>query len=320
MTGATFRRALVVRGGALGDFLLTLPVLASLRAAEPSSRVELLAYPGVASLAAAAGLADGTKSIEYGPLAGFFARDATLDPALRSYFASFNLVISYLYDPDSMFADNVRSCGVPTLIEGPHRCTGTSHAIDQLAAPLAKLGLELAGRSARLALTPATLPHPTVALHPGSGSAAKNWGAANWRAVIGELLSVNPDLRVAVIGGEADTATLAALRDLGEDKRVSWWENLPLTELASRLSASLLYLGHDTGVSHLAAVCGTPSLLLYGPTEPGIWAPPHEQVRILSAPAGRLDDLLPRAVLPAVHRLLGPLLASERRPREDASA
>jgi len=314
----TFRRALVVRGGALGDFLLTLPVIASLRSAEPSSRVELLAYPGVASLAAAAGLADGSKSIEYGPLAGFFARGAVLDPALRTHFGSFDLVISYLYDPDGTFAENVRSCGVEKLLEGPHRCSGTSHAIDQLAAPLAELGLELAGRSTRLTLPPAPLPHPTVALHPGSGSASRNWGVTHWRAVIGDLLSADPELRIAVIGGEADTAALATLRDLAEDRRILWWENLPLTELASRLSASILYLGHDTGVSQLAAVCGTPSLLLYGPTEPGLWAPPHEHVRILRAPAGRLDELRPAAVLPAVHRLLGPLLASSPSQGKDA--
>ena len=320
MAGEVFRRALVIRGGALGDLLLTLPVLASLRAAEPASRVEVLAYPGVAALAEAAGLAHGAKSIEYGPLAGFFARESVLDPALREYFRSFDLVISYLYDPDGTFADNVRSCGVKLLIQGPHRCSGTSHAIDQLAAPLTEIGLELTGRSARLNLAPATLPHPTVALHPGSGSAAKNWGVVHWHALIGELLAVDPALRIAVIGGEADSATLATLHDLGEHERVLWWENLPLTELASRLSASLLYLGHDTGVSQLAAVCGTPSLLLFGPTEPGIWAPPHDHVRILRAPNGRLDELLPRAVVPAMHRLLAARLASRRQRDEDASA
>ncbi len=96
MVGAPFQRALVIRGGALGDFLLTLPVLHSLRAAAPSSRVELLAYPGLGTLAKKAGMIDEVRSIEYGPMAGFFTRGAVLDPDLREYFGSFDLVVSYL--------------------------------------------------------------------------------------------------------------------------------------------------------------------------------------------------------------------------------
>ena len=141
MTVAPFQRALVVRGGALGDFLLTLPVLHALRSSAPDSRLEVLAYPGIASLARTSGLVDQVRSIEYGPLAGFFTRGATLDPELQKYFGSFDLVVSYLYDPDGIFAENLRASGVKRLVEGPPRVTGTSHAIDQLAAPLSALGL-----------------------------------------------------------------------------------------------------------------------------------------------------------------------------------
>jgi len=106
---APFQRALVARGGAIGDFLLTLPVLNSLRVSAPSSRLEVLAYPGIAALAKASGLVDQVRSIEYGPLAGFFARGAVPDPGLRQYFASFDLVVSYLYDPDGILAENLRA-------------------------------------------------------------------------------------------------------------------------------------------------------------------------------------------------------------------
>ena len=81
MSEPAFRRALVIRGGALGDFLLTLPVLAALREAEPDAHLEVLAYPGIAALARAGGLVDGVRSIEYGPLAGFFTRNAGPAPA-----------------------------------------------------------------------------------------------------------------------------------------------------------------------------------------------------------------------------------------------
>ena len=303
MSGPLFRKALVIRGGALGDFLLTLPVLAALREAEPEARLEVLAYPGIAALAKCGGLADDARSIEYGPLAGFFTRGAVLDPALREYFASFDLVISYLYDPDGFFADNLRASGVKRLVEGPPRVTGTSHAIDQLAAPLSALGLPLAGRAVRLEIERARVTTPEVFLHPGSGSAAKNWAPDHWRQLAGQWLAADPDVRLAIVGGEADAAALAPLRDLATDQRIRLLENLPLPELAAALGGGRLYLGHDTGISHLAAVMGTPSLLLFGPTDPGIWAPPHDHVRVLRAPDGNLDALSVDTVRQAAMRL-----------------
>lgn len=304
---APFHRALVIRGGALGDFLLTLPVLASLREAAPDSRLEVLAYPGPAGIARIARLADAARPIEYGPLAGFFSRGAVLDPGLRDYFASFDLVLSYLYDPDSIFSENLRASGVRRLLQGPHRVTAGSHAIDQLAAPLEELSLPMTGRAVRLPLTPATSTDSVVAIHPGSGSPTKNWPASRWQELAAMLLAALPEGgRLAIIGGEADATTLEALRFLSEDARVVFWENLPLPELAAHLAGSRCYLGHDTGISHLAAAAGAPSLLLFGPTDPGIWAPPHDHVRILRAPGGDWDGLTVGAVFAAARKFLPP--------------
>ena len=307
MTDAPFQRALVVRGGALGDFLLTLPVLHALRSSAPASRLEVLAYPGIASLARTSGLVDQVRSIEYGPLAGFFTRGATLDPELQKYFGSFDLVVSYLYDPDGIFAENLRTSGVKRLVEGPSRVTGTSHAIDQLAAPLATLGIPLAGRSTRLAVASAAETRTTLALHPGSGSPAKNWPTNCWRELAERLLEAQPNIRIAIVGGEADAAALQSMRSLTANARVSFWENLPMDTLASRLAGSALYAGHDTGISHLAAATGTPCLLLFGPTDPGIWAPPHDHVRVLRAPAGRLEELSVSTVISALRPMLDTL-------------
>lgn len=302
MSAPGFRRALVIRGGALGDFLLTLPVLASLREAEPEARLEVLAYPGIAELARAGGLIDHARSIEYGPLAGFFTRGAVLDPALRDYFASFDLVISYLYDPDGFFRDNLGDSGVRRLLPGPPRVTGPAHAIDQLATPLAALGLPLAARAVRLEVTPAATGQPTVFLHPGSGSPSKNWPPGHWVALAEHLLA-EPTLHLAIIGGEADATALELLRPLAGHPRVRFRENLPLTALAAELAGGEFYLGHDTGISHLAAAVGVPCLLLFGPTDPGLWAPPHPQVRVLRAPGGNLEELTVDTVAANVRRL-----------------
>lgn len=311
MPPATFGRVLVIRGGALGDFLLTLPVLDSLREAFPRARLEVLAYPGIAALAQAGGKIHAARSIEYGPLARFFTKGADPDPALRNYFAGHDLVLSYLYDPDGIFADNLRAAGVRNLVTGPARPTSSSHAIDQLVAPLAQLGIPLARRAVRLVFPAPRKEFPLVVLHPGSGTASKNWPPTCWRLLAEKFLTQFPEACVAVAAGEADARELGEVRRSELRERMVFLENLPLPELAGHLSLADLYLGHDTGVSHLAAVAGAPSLLLFGPTDPGVWAPPHDHVRVLRAPDGNLAELAVSTVWAAASRMMqGVRLAS----------
>ena len=67
-------KILVIRGGAIGDFVLTLPAIAALRRQFPAAHLEVLGYPHIAQLALAGGLVNRVQSIEAGALAGFFAR------------------------------------------------------------------------------------------------------------------------------------------------------------------------------------------------------------------------------------------------------
>ena len=57
--------------------------------------------------------------------------------------------------------------------------------------------------------------------------------------------------------------------------------NLPLRELAAQLTRCRLFIGHDSGVSHLAAACGASCVLLFGPTDPAMWAPPAPDVPVI---------------------------------------
>ena len=79
--------------------------------------------------------------------------------------------------------------------------------------------------------------------------------------------------------------------------------NLPLAQLAALLSRAGLHVGNDAGVSHLAAAVGTPTLALFGPTDPGAWAPVGPAVRVLTAPGGELDGLAVAPVLQAAGEL-----------------
>src|ERR1700758_2027861 len=131
-----FHRILVIRGGAIGDFILTLPALNALRTEHPCSCIEILGYRHIAALAQNRFYAQAIRSIEYGALSSFFAKDSELPLELARYFASFDVIISYLYDPDGIFEGNLRRCGAGKIVCGPARLDGSQHATRQLAQPV----------------------------------------------------------------------------------------------------------------------------------------------------------------------------------------
>ncbi len=184
-------RILVIRGGAIGDFIVTLPALKALREACPHAKIEILGYKHIAVLAENRFYAQAVRSIEYGSLSGFFAKNSELPAELADYFASFDLIISYLYDPDGVFESNLRRCGVKKLLWGPARIVETSdHAARQLARPIEELGIRVVDLTEKLFPSEEdrqfgreflqTPSQPFIAIHPGSGSKEKNWPLQNW--------------------------------------------------------------------------------------------------------------------------------------------
>src|SRR5688500_11020426 len=146
-------RVLVIRGGAIGDFVLTLPAIKLLRDRFPTAHIELLANEKIAVLAENRFYADAIRSIESGPLAGFFAPDSTLSSDWAEYFASFDLIISYLFDPENIFETNLKRAGARFFIAGPSKLDGSEHAALQLLRPLTALGLCLSDPAAQLFLS-----------------------------------------------------------------------------------------------------------------------------------------------------------------------
>src|SRR4051812_38121231 len=130
------KRILVVRGGAIGDFILTLPGLKALRDAYPAAHIEILGYAHIAALAEGRFYADAIRSIEYGALSRFFARGAELPDDLADYFAGFDLIVSYLFDPDLIFQTNLERAGAAEIITGPAKLSEEGHAALQLARPM----------------------------------------------------------------------------------------------------------------------------------------------------------------------------------------
>ena len=294
-------RILVIRGGAIGDFILTLPAIGLLRENFPHAHLEILGYQHIIALAEGRHYADAIRSIEYAALSRFFIPQAELAPDLVDYFASFQQVVSYLYDPDRIFENNLRRCGVKHFVAISPKLDDSAHASRQLARPLEQLALYLENPGAVL--------HPSaddekfaaeflppnasllIALHPGSGSERKNWPLSHWRALGDWLIARESQPTLLLVGGEADHAALAALAAAWKQAPVFLVKDLPLPKLAAVLTRARLFIGHDSGISHLAAAAGAPCVLLFGPTDPEVWAPRQRNVTVVAAPDGKLEAL-----------------------------
>lgn len=297
-------RILVIRGGAIGDFILTLPALAALRKQFPQTHLAVLGYPRVATLAELAGSANEVRSIEARALAGFFARRGELDAALGEWFGGFNIIISYLYDPDGIFQENVARVSKAQFIPGPHRPDEAQslHATEVFLKPLERLAIFDAATEPRLALNPLPSTINLVALHPGSGGASKNWPEARWLELLRRIAG-ETNWRVLLVGGEAEGERVQRLAPQMPADRLTIACNEPLPELARRFTACRAFLGHDSGITHLAAASGLCGLALWGTTREEIWRPRSERFELLRAERG-LDQLEPDAVFDAVARLM----------------
>ena len=298
-------RILVIRGGAIGDFILTLPAIRLLRENFPDAHIEILGYEHIIALADGRYYAQATRSIEYGAMAGFFIPQLDLAPELAEYFASFHQIISYLFDPERFFENNLRRAGAKNILRAFAKIDDSDHAARQLARPLQSLALYIEDAAAAIYLNEGDRAfaarflaecdeRPLIALHPGSGSARKNWPIENWMK-LGRLL-LDRGVQLLIVGGEADEDRVALLCEAWRDSPVLAARHLPLPQLAAVLARSRIFIGHDSGISHLAAAVGARCLLLFGPTDSSVWAPANPGVHVLDAPESDLAKLSVEAV------------------------
>ena len=105
-----------------------------------------------------------------------------------------------------------------------------------------------------------------IAWHPGSGSPKKNWAPERWADTfvglgIQELI---------VVTGEAEEERAAEIEEAlaSRELRATPARGLGFDELVDRLRSAKVFLGHDSGISHLAAACGVPCVLIFGSDRP----------------------------------------------------
>lgn len=266
--------ALILFPGAIGDLLCCWPALDALRAA--GHALTLAARPDAAAVLPSAGLR--IESIDRREVADLFA-SGPLAPATTAFFGQFARVDSFTGAAESAFAARLTMAAGHAVSVHPFRgMTPGEHAVAYYARCLAvaprlrPLPLPDEATAWAAALWPKLgLGTRALAIHPGSGSAAKNWEgmaalADAWRRDGGRV--------VALLGPaerERGTAIPADAVVAGE----------PLARVAAAARRAHRYLGNDSGISHLAGMVGADALVLFADSDPVTWAPPGPRVRVL---------------------------------------
>lgn len=295
-----------MRGGAIGEFVLTCPVFSALREHFPETRLEILGYARTAQIAKDAGLVDDFRSIETRAAACFFARNAKLDEDLSAYFAQFSLIFSYLYDPDRFFETNIAKVSKAQFIAAPSKPDENEaiHAADFYLRVLERLAIFESDPIPRLPFA-ASSDNNWIAVHPAVGNPLRHWPEARWKKLLENVL-VQSTAKLLLVGGDAERPVLERLGNALPTGRVEVLRNAPLSTLAGRFASAQAFIGHDSGVTHLAAAVGVPCTVLWGAGNQTVWKPLGEgKVDLLHRPAGLAtlteEDVL--ATLP-LHRVL----------------
>jgi ADP-heptose:LPS heptosyltransferase len=242
-------RRLVIRPGAIGDFIVSLPAIESVIPAEvwtASGHAPLVRF--------AAARAISSTGLD---LLGITDPDPRLIETLRG----FDEIVSWYGANRREFRELAHSLDLPfRFLDALPPADGKEHAVDFYLRQTAPFGTRHADS---VPCIPVSFRARAGAIvHPFSGGARKNWPLDRFREVARAL-------RAEWCAGPEDELAEKAIR-------------IPdLYDLAGRLAGARVFIGNDSGIAHLAAAVGTPVVVLFGPTDPRVWAPRGPCVRVL---------------------------------------
>ncbi|MEI4274050.1 glycosyltransferase family 9 protein [Klenkia sp. LSe6-5] len=260
----------VLRAIGLGDMVTGLPALALLRARLPGWRVVLGAPGRFAEVLGGSGLVDAVVPVEdLAHVTGLPARPHLAVDLHGDGPASKDPLLALRPDRCVGFA--------PTPAPDRSRWDDDEHEVDRWC----RLVAEQVGGPATPPPLPGLLPVPppvrpgSTVVHPGAASGSRRWPARRWAAVAAALRDAGH--RVVVTGTAEERSLVDEVADGGPGL-----VDLSVGELCGLVAAAHLVLSGDTGTAHVAAVFGTPSVVLSGPVSPRRWGPPvHPRHRVL---------------------------------------
>ncbi len=298
----------VIRGGACGDFVLTLSAIDALHQAFPGTELHLVGNPQILRLAHPERILDHNSAC----LVPLYTRTGPLPAATRALFNHTRFVLAYAVDPEGILEFRLEELmGDEFVLCDPRPTPGCArHIVDHLLQPLHQRGIAVPDPEPRLRLRDEDrvyaeecweryqLVLPVVALHPGSGGRHKCWPLPRFLALADELRQQG--CRVLLLYGAAEADLAPTLQErLPPDCLLL--QPPSLLDLAGLIEKADLFIGNDSGPGHIAAALGTPTVALFGPTDPDVWGPRGSSTQILQAPTGLLsaismDSVLKRAI------------------------
>lgn len=288
------RTILFIHPGGLGDVVLSLPAIRSVRQAFPSHALALLAGAQVGRLLRACGEVDLALPLEGDHFTGLLAGPDCLAPGLRTWLSRCDLAVGWLADHEGRLAATLRAVGVESVVvrspmqggrEGSHqteRFLETVAAIAPASSRGRTLRLPAQIRAQGREWVEANLSSgagPLVAVHPGSGSRHKCCRPG----LLAQTVTWFQDNGAGplLVQGPADTDLITAVqRSLA--RPVPAIRGLDLLAMAGVLVQAALFIGHDSGLTHVAAALGIRTVAFFGPTDVRRWRPLGSHVSIVT--------------------------------------
>jgi len=287
-------RAVVFHQGALGDFLMVASAIDGFAENQCRAGLDFWAKPEYVSLLAEKSYLGDCYSADTA-LAGYLLHESFWrTAALPDFLLEADRLLIFGQTGSRVMAERLSArltATVSWLRSFPAAGDDPVHVSDFLRRQLDLLGLP-AGRkpfrlipsdSEKLAagdlLRELGIHSKPILIHPGSGGRRKVWPLRNWHGLL-DWVGRETSFRVLLSIGPADRYPDAFSRAM-TDAGVSVVSGLPLIRLSALLSYCRLYIGSDSGVSHLAAAVGIPTIAVFGPTDPRVWAPQGKDVMVL---------------------------------------
>ena len=297
----TPQRILVILFPVLGDVLLGTPLIRALRQGHPDARIDVLVNVGCRIVLTGNPDIDEVIEVERRPdLRGYFALarrlfrqyDLTVTMALSDRAsiyarAAARRVVTWV-NPGNRYHGLIRSL----YSEWSERATGPTHPLQANAYVAELLDLPYDGQVVaprepgahdRVNTLLAGIESPIAILHPGTRMPYKRWQDSGWLSVARELQ--DRGYALVVTGGSAREELDYIERLFGTLSHITLAAGqLRLGDMSELMARADLFVGVDTSITHLAAAAGTPTVVLFGPEDPRIWAPWPAQPGGFSAP------------------------------------
>jgi len=296
---------LIVHPGTLGDVLLAVEAIREIRKAFPSHHVVWVGQSEVGEFLLGCEEVHEVMGIEGPLLSQLFTGPPHMDEHVKAMLQRCTHCVCWMTDHDERISDNLQSFGIRYIIQSPQSSELMNvHQEERFLRTLHPWGIMAARARKRMPLFNkdftqsesdslrsrfSFLHTPYFVIHPGSGSRHKCLDSSLFGKIAGRLLEQS-GMTLVILSGPADECRVNSFLDEIPCGNSHLLSHQSLTTVAGILKEAAFYIGHDSGISHLAAGVGTPSIVLFGPTNSAYWAPRGDHVTVIQGPACQCVD------------------------------